>query len=177
MRSREHSRLLLHINEPYSIPYEYAASFALKDAHYAPGCFPPVQDGYTKDKNPKQLSKTNYEVKIEMLNEEKICSRMVEMASRSDGRKGLYCICSHMGWPGFLSDGGRVEIPLEGIPGHIKIDSIRIDRRIPGEWLHNYRVSAEKIYFSNYIPGEVMLKTDDRMGREKNIVLHVKIHG
>lgn len=82
-----------------------------------------------------------------------------------------------MGWAGFLSDGGKVEIPLEGIPGHIKTDSIRIDRRVPGEWLQNYRVSPEKICFSNYIPGEVMLKTDDRMGREKNIVLHVKIRG
>ena len=80
-----------------------------------------------------------------MLNEEKISSRMVEMANRSDGRKGLYCICSHMGWAGFLSDGGKVEIPLEGIPGHIKTDSIRIDRRVPGEWLQNYRVSSEKI--------------------------------
>ena len=82
-----------------------------------------------------------------------------------------------MGWAGFLSDGGKVEIPLEGIPGHIKTDSIRIDRRVPGEWLQNYRVSSEKICFSNYIPGEVILKTDDRMGREKNIVLHVKIRG
>lgn len=112
-----------------------------------------------------------------MLKEEKISSRMVEMASRSDGRKGLYCICSHMGWAGFLSDGGRVEIPLEGIQGHIKTDSIKIDRRTPGEWLKDYDISAEKLCFSNYIPGEIMLKTYDLMGREKTIVLHVKIHG
>lgn len=111
-----------------------------------------------------------------MLNKEKICSRMVEMASRSDGRKGLYCICSHMGWAGFLSDDGRVEIPLEGIPGTVKTESIRIDRRIPGKWLKNYHFSAGKLCFCNYIPGEIMLKTDDQMGREKNIVLHVKIH-
>ena len=92
-----------------------------------------------------------------MLNEEKISSRMVEMANRSDGRKGLYCICSHMGWSGFLSDGGKVEIPLEGIPGHIKTDSIRIDRRVPGEWLQNYRVSPEKIYFSNNSSRKVLI--------------------
>lgn len=80
-----------------------------------------------------------------MLNEEKISSRMVEMANRSDGRKGLYCICSHMGWAGFLSDGGKVEIPLEGIPGHIKTDSIRIDRRIYIRPVHNIKVNIIRL--------------------------------
>lgn len=111
-----------------------------------------------------------------MLNKEKVCSRMVEMAIRSGGRKRLSCICSHVGWAGFLLEDGRIEIPLERIAGNIKTESIKIDRRIPGVWLGNYHISEEKLCFSHYIPGEIMLKTDDGPGREKNIVLHIKIY-
>ncbi|MBS7009934.1 hypothetical protein [Anaerostipes sp.] len=107
-----------------------------------------------------------------MLKKEKIRSRMVDLASQSDGRKGLYCICSHLRWSGILSDGGRFEVPLEGVPGKIRTESIRIDRRLPGEWLKNYEITGEKLCFDNYIPGEIMLKAVDEHGREKNFVLH-----
>lgn len=112
-----------------------------------------------------------------MIEEEKIRSRMVELASRSDGRRGLYCICSHMGWRGFLLEDGKVEISLEGIPGKIKTESIRIDGRTPGEWLWNYHMTEDKICLDRYMPGEIKLKAEDEYGREKNFVLHVKLCG
>lgn len=54
---------------------------------------------------------------MEMLKREKIRSRMVELASQSDGRKGLYCICSHLGWAGVLSNSGRVEVCWRAFQG------------------------------------------------------------
>lgn len=110
-----------------------------------------------------------------MIKEEKVDSRLVELASRSDGRRGLYCISMHMSWPGFHFGDGRIEIPLSGIPGKIKPESIKIDGRAPGEWLKNYHAAAEKLWFEQYIPNEINFKAEDECKREKNIVLHITL--
>lgn len=88
-----------------------------------------------------------------MLNEEKISSRMVEMANRSDGRKGLYCICSHMGWAGFLSDGGKVEIPLEGIPDISKQTALGLIGEYPGNGCKTTGFHLKKFAFPTIFQG------------------------